>query len=289
MLKKNHWEMFLQIAKKMKRNKEYLPIGKDKRFNTYHDEVDRLTLNSQILNSGSEKPSIHTKFWDKHSIECEIYTMLGNENGLYLKDKDVFIAFIPGVKMKLEELQEKFLKYKKNQIEQGKNEPSEMPAGMLTERLLLEAKLLVFEEELAELQKRLKTFSDKDKEISDSKILQYGPIGQGKLNDGILSSIDGMHTKEIKTDKGFVLIIDEDHLKAKDFNGYSTADYLQFIVEPWKRLCAEQSEINKIQAKKDGVKYEMLSNGLRRGTNAKVPEMPREITNYKHTVLERTK
>ena len=275
----------------MKKNKEYLPAGKDKRYNVYHDEIDRLMINSQILNGGKEKPSIHTIFWDKQNIQGQLLTIIGNNKGLYKRENTEHIAFIPFVQLKLQELEDKFQKHCKQQTRQGHSRPKEMPPDMLKERLLLEAQLIVYQEEVVELQRRLKLNTDKEQEISYSNVLKSGPAGHSRVEDGVIVELDGMTVKEFREDEDAepVLIIDCDHPKAKPFDGYSTSDYYRYISTPWLMACQKQAIKNKEQAKKDGVRYENLSRGLRLGTNAPVPSFPDDCINYKKLVLTESK
>jgi hypothetical protein len=272
----------------MKRN--YLPRGKDKFIEeNYHDVIDRLMLQSQLVNGGNRQPSVHSIFYDKENLQTALYGIIGDESGLTNRRNQTRIATKPFVENQLVEIDEKFKNYCKSQLKQGRAKPTVWPLELLQERLKMEANLFILNEEIIEINRRLKLFAEKDKEISDKDILKFGPRGHARLQNSVLVEIDGMGVREHYVKKGeeSILIIDETHQKAKPFNGFSVVDYRQYISTPWIQGCQKQAELNKQKAIKDGVKYELLTKGQKEGLNFPIPQFPDSCINYKKRVLER--
>lgn len=265
----------------MKRN--YLPKGKDKRYDVYHDTIDRLMQQSQILNGGNMQPNICTIFFTKENIQALLYLMQGNDDGLCGPGLDAGAAKIPFVQMRLKEIEEQFKNYWKQQVLQGRSTPKEMPQNLLNEKLQFEAQLFVLNTEVAELNRRLKTFADSEYQKNVIKILNSKPEGRSVVQNGRIISVDYM---PVKLNPDGILYIDCE--QAPKYDGYSPSDYIENIVKPWGKACSEQAKKNKEKAIRDGVTYDKLSNGLRSGTNTPLPEMPSNCINYKKQVPEKS-
>lgn len=234
------------------RRREYTPILKKPEFETYHRTYDRLRLDSYILNGGSKRLGVHTKLWDKQNIESEIIWLEGNKHGMvFNRDSgEETIALIPAAKEQLKELEIKFRTYQQRKVNEGFNRPAEMPNQMLKEKLKLEATLDVYQEELAELKKRLKKFTEAEDGEHKEMVLANGPNGAGSLHDGILVEIDG---QKVTLNEDNVLTIDE---PSSPYNKMFVANYRQSIVLPWK------TATEKLRNEKASLSRKLISMGI---------------------------
>jgi hypothetical protein len=266
----------------MPRVKEYLPIGKDKRFNLYHETYDRLRLASKVLNADANNVSIHMKFFNEETIKNEIRFIEGDEgnDGYYNRDTKIMPSKLQETKDQLDNIELRYESYIKIQVRQGQPKPTDYPPELLKEKLKLEAKLSVLHEELAELQKQLKPYEDKVEEASDRKVLQDGPIGSGRLRGGFLIELDGMKVSLNEDEIPFI-----NDKRAGKYDGFSTADYYTHVVKPFLQAKEKQRAINIQQAKKEETSLDKMTRGKRNGS-VKYPEMPKDCINYKLKVKE---
>lgn len=234
----------------------FLPIAK---FAIYNNEVDKLMIESNILNGGSSGiPSAYTIFWDRNNCLDELFKIEGDANGKYISENKTSPCLKSQVQKLLDQIDSKFISYKESRVKQGYESPTEMPELMLTEFYRLHAKMTVLDAEADELRKRLKSFDESKKQEDDDKVLMYGPLGAGKLKDGILVRIDGQKVTESKD--GIMVINDE----RSPYSGMSVVHY--------RRLCREY------QASKDhSGKY---VKALRRVSRERLPEWPEWAINY---------
>lgn len=236
----------------MARRKEYLPIGKNPKFNSYHKRYDQYRLESQILNGGGRHPSFDTILWDRNSIESEIIWLKGNAKGMYYdrNSGEESLALIPQAKRHLKELDHRFQNYQQQRVNEGNYRPTEMPSYMLEERLKIEARLDVYKEELMELGKRRKVYKDEEDKEHEHMLLAYGVASSGSLRDSILVELDG---QTVSLNSKNILIIDDE---GSPYDGLLVADYKEFISKPW-RLATE-----KLRNKKAELSRKLISRGM---------------------------
>ena len=195
--------------------RDFLPI---KDYPVYNDAVDRFMRNSKIFNSGSEQ--VQRTFWDRSTIESKLYEI---ENSI-----------LPASEQNVKDIEEKFVENNRKRLRTGHEEYSTMPEPMLTDYYFLRAQLTVLRGEAEELQKWLKVYTDHDKEVEDSKVLEYGLRGHGVFHGtratdpnlvDVLKEIDGQ-VCELTEDE--VLIIRDDR---SPYNGMLVSDYRRLAKE----------------------------------------------------------
>jgi hypothetical protein len=221
----------------------FLPIEK---FPAYNDEVDRLMVQSHILNSGSfQMPSYNTILWDHKSIQYHLTKLTGEASGFYIENKEKRLGSIPAIDQQLAQFEMKFEKYKKSQIAKGYDVPGEeMPREMLNEFYLLHARKTLFEAEVEQLQKMLLTFTNKEKSADDAHVLKYGLRGVCKLKDDQLIIIDGQKVRE--TAEGIMIIFD----KRSPYHLMRVSDYRRLCTE-WQKARRRKGDeqLKQLQAK----------------------------------------
>jgi hypothetical protein len=227
----------------MKRNKEFLPATK---FPEYNKAVDRYMMASKVFNGGADKiPSVHTVFFDKRNMEAYMLELSGDpESGKYIKrGGEVVLALIPSHKARLNEIAKQFEKYKVNRVNQGFEEPSEMPKELLSELYDTSAKLTVYEGEYEELSKHLSEYADEEHENDDDKVLQWGLRQHGKLRNNQLESIDSQRCSQ--TEDGIIIIDDA----RSPYNGMAVSDYRK-LARQWQldREDADRKKLLRVQA-----------------------------------------
>jgi hypothetical protein len=134
----------------------------------------------------------------------------------------------------LKNIEVEFATYKDKCAREGRTVPAEMPRGLFDKWLESAAKLDVALEELDLCEERLKAISDGEQKASDEAVLQYGPVGIGKLCAGILSVIDGQSVA--MSDDGILRIMHPN----SPYHGMSISDYKQFVVAPYKNARTQQ-------------------------------------------------
>lgn len=118
---------------------------------------------------------------------------------------------------------------------EGRPEPAEMPQNLLKERLELEAELDVIPEKMAQFQKILAGIEAQEQTQQDAMVLQFGPIGSGKLRDGILVEIDYQPIR-VKRSGGLVI-----NCKKSPYDGMLVENYRTHICAPFLKARAEKS------------------------------------------------
>ncbi len=260
------------------RRKEYLPIGKDARFNVYHDMYDRLRLASQILNAGNRNVGIHFMIWDKVNVETQIRRMTGDENGQFLeKNGNGHLASIPAQEQRLADLEHQFQSFQRRKIREGHARPKDWPPDLLRQRLEAEARLDVLNEELEQLQKWLTHFTEPIQKAQDDHVLEYGLRCSGRLRNGGLAEIDGQACGYI----GDVLcIIDE----KSPYNSISITDYRKLSAE-WlaerRKRDAEKLKLLQEQARAEGLSGpKSFASPVRKVDKSSLPKWPIWARNY---------
>lgn len=235
----------------MARKREYLPIGKKEKFNTYHEWYDRLRVESYILNGGGRRPSFDTVIWTKNRIVGEIIWIEGGEKGMVYNKAtgEETLALIPQTKKQLRTLQKRFSNYQQQRVNEGYQRPKEMPDEMLKERLELEARLDVFNEELKELKRREASIQVEEDKEHAHLLLAYGVASGGSLYNGILVELDG---QKVSLNSNNILIIDD---PLSPYDGVLVADYREYISKPWRKAT------EKLRNKKAELSRKLISRG----------------------------
>lgn len=215
----------------MIKNKLYL---KDPKCKIYSETIDRLMLQSQILNGGNMQPNICTIFFTRENVKALLYQIQGNAEGLCGTGIDSGVAKIPFVEMRLSEIDNQFKNYQKQQVLQGKSNPTEMPQNLLNERLKFEGQLFILNTEIEELNRRLKTFADAENVISESKVLQYGLICSGALH-GIGTGYYESSKARAELDSQFLTMVPEGFLIIDD----TRSPYDQMKVSDYHKLAKQ--------------------------------------------------
>jgi hypothetical protein len=254
-----------------KRRKEYLPIAK---YPVYNSTFDKLRLASRVLNTDTI-PSISSILWDQQNIRTELNRLI-NEDLL-------------SVKLKLKDIELKFLQYQQNRVNQGFEKPNTMPLDLQNEKYNIEAGEDVLLEEIEFLERQLKTYIDAKAKEDDSKVLDKGLVCSFR-NHGIqaddpeminvMKEIDGQNVSVHP--KGFLYISDE----RSPYNGMAIADYRK-LAKIWvqDRIKADD-ELLKLMQKEAKEKGEPLpritgqSFNSRKVDRRNLPPYPSWAKNY---------
>jgi hypothetical protein len=264
---------------KRKYNKE-----KDtKEFKIYNDFVDRFLIESNILNSGTEKINAYSTLWDKPAIESAIRELEGEHDGLYRANdfKDPIPAQITHANDKLWEVNDQFKEYCERKEKQGYNTPTEWPEGMLKERLRWEAHLTVYLRELEFLKAELAKREDAEEEVKvNNDMLAFGTLGVGQIFNNDLVLIDGQKVERIGKDN--ILVITE---PTSIYYGMRISDY-RVMSEKW---CAERHAKRKELQKKFNQEYAQTGHsnikvpdglGIKKVSKTNLPKWPSNVPNY---------
>lgn len=234
-----------------KRRREYLPIGKRPMYDIYHSHFNRLRLDSQILNSGSEVPNTNTIIWDERNIEIQILIREGDDEGYYYKEGFKTLALKPSILNDIKEVKEQFKRYQQKRINSGyecpKNVDENWPSVLLEKRLKLEAELDVVDEEIETLDLMVGKIHERKRQQEIKDVLKYGLKGNIKLWGfkapkpemiEVIKEIDG---QEVRMHNGILIILDD----RSPYHGMSVIEYRKLCKE-WK---VTQDEINQKRLK----------------------------------------
>jgi hypothetical protein len=256
----------------MPRLKQYLPISEE--FIIYHEEYDRLRMDSKVLNANANQIGFSQILFDRDRITIEIQKRVGDDKGIFIMQNKQNIAVIPFIKGQIKQVEEKFLSHCRQRELMGYETTEEFPPEMLKEKLLLEAKLSIVEEEVTELQKRLKNYSDKEIKEDETNILKYGLMQSGQMHDGKLISLDGQ--KIITVDD--VLVIENG-----PYRGLSLVLYRKLAKE-WKqardKADQEKLKLRHEQAKKEGKPISSFLRSRHAIDKSSLPAFPKNAINY---------
>jgi len=220
----------------------------------YNDFYCKFQVESSILNSGSETiPSAYTILWDKQNLEAELRRIVGDKKGLYAQGRESYIAFIPSVEMRLQEIADGFKGYCRQKINQGHEKPTEWPKELLTEKLQNEARLDVLQGEKEKIEKRLKQLNDVVTKVDDSKVLQFGLICSGSFHsigtpryapERAKAELDGQYLTMVP--EGFLIIDDP----RSPYHLMKVSDYHR-VAKQWvkDRMQADKEKLLIMQAK----------------------------------------
>jgi hypothetical protein len=196
-------------------------------FKTYSDYFDKYLIESTILNDRNQRINIHTQFADLNGMKSTLYQLQGDEKGRYTNSwgEEVY-SFIRSAENQLSEIKIRFESYVNNRVAQGHAKPTQWPPELLKERLRLEAHIDVMNREAEWLRYAINNYKEKEAVKRSSKVLEYGPRGNGTLRNGQLCEIDG----QLTAFKDDVLIISD---PASPYNGMAVSDYRDHVVKPW--------------------------------------------------------
>jgi hypothetical protein len=113
-----------------------------------------------------------------------------DKNGKYLRYGRPHVSRILDIRIRLADNADQLEKYKQGIIDMGRPEPYE-PPEFLKKRLQLEAEFDVCTEELEQLDEWLAEAAAVVQKIDDTLVLKRGPLGGGKMKEGILVEFDG--------------------------------------------------------------------------------------------------
>lgn len=189
---------------------------KTEEYKIYSDQFDKCTLESNVLNR-PHIPSISTIFWDKNNLKTEIE----------LFETEV----IPARQATLMAAHDAFTSYQIGRKREGKTVTEEWPTHLLERRCLAEARLDVAKREKEFLEERLEKYYEKpEAELEEKGILEYGPIGRGRLKDGVLVELDGQKIEPFKTEDDEILVITS---KTSPYYGLAVTDYRAHVIVPF--------------------------------------------------------
>lgn len=193
-------------------------------YEAYDDVFDRLSVNSQILNSGSmSRPGPSMIFLDKRGIETEIYALIGNENGEIITGRDRQRAVIPALEARIADVDRRHRKMNEDRKMKGKTALAlDEVSELLNEKLELTAKLDVRKSEVEDLRERLEKFQNHEIETKGKEMFQYGLRLAIRYKDGFPSEVDGCP---------LINIDDVTCLAEGLYKGLSLADYRKMAVQ----------------------------------------------------------
>jgi hypothetical protein len=231
-------------------------------YRAYNDEFDRLLLNSKIFNQG-DYPTVSSIYWDRQRIISEIE----------IAEREL----IPALTEKLTECQSRFEAYCTQQENEGHDRPEAWPQHLLAERCRIEAQIDISKREAEFLRAKLEELYLKpEAQKTEDDMLAYGPIGVGKLRDGVLSEIDG---QPCGFTAGGILIITKGR-----FAGLRVKDYRQHVVAPYvdarNRRLRELTEQRLAQIRERGTSNITIRTSLRKVDKSTLPPWPEGVKNY---------
>ena len=249
----------------------------------YNDMYDLQMLQSPIFNT-DDTISVHTILFDKKNIQSEIFRYHGDDKGMLNINGSPYRAYIPAMQDELNKLALQWERMKIQMVNEGFAEPEEMPEDMLNRKYEFEARLDVREKELLELEKRLASFTDEEKNTDNANMLKFGLMGEGRLQGGILVEIDSQ--KVVQHKAGHLIIANG------KFAGMSVPDYRKLITS-WQEFRKEEDSKKLIkwqeEAKAEGKKfveeeysrYDSVSFGGGRPVSSNLlPDWPEGVRNW---------
>jgi hypothetical protein len=130
---------------------------------------------------------------------------------------------------RVSEIEQDFEQHKERCRNEGRLVPERMDSVTLDRWLEAIARLDVGAEELDLVEERLKVITDAEQKASDQAVLQFGPVGIGRIQGGILAVIDGQ--KVAAGEDGVLRIMDS----RSPYDTMRIEDYKQFVVSEYHR------------------------------------------------------
>jgi hypothetical protein len=257
-------------------HRKFLPI---KDFPKYNRELDRLIMNSNILNSNENDPhSIHQVLFDKQNMTILLSERIGDEDGYYVLNGKKQQASIPFTQGQVDQIEKTFAQYKKDRISQGFKAVDLMPAHLMEEFYILHARLTLYHMEADFLEKRLTEYKDKEDVESDNLVLKYGLRAFGKLHNGILETIDGQKCSELPD--GTIIINDP----RSKYHGIAVEDYRE-LCKVWQasRKAADKEKLEQLREPKEkgeAPPKQLPASSMHKANPSTFPAWPEGIRNY---------
>lgn len=137
-----------------------------------------------------------------------------------------------------DDLLERVGEHFEDSIERAKREgraiPTELSPPLDEERLKCEARIDVLSLEIGKLKEMLASQESQEQTRLDGLLLKRGPVGSGKLLDGVLVLID--HQPVVANDEGILHI----NCEKSPYHGMTVESYRRLIVTPFKQAQAEK-------------------------------------------------
>lgn len=237
-------------------------------YKLYNDTFDKCVKESNVLNRDSI-PSISTIFWDKQNLKTEIE----------LYETEV----IPARQAAVMEAHNAFQNYNEGRRREGRAVTEEYPTHLLSRKVKAEARLDVAKRELEFLKERLiKYYENPEAELLEKACLEYGPRGNGRLQNGVLFEVDGQRCTYVKTEDGDeILVIAQSN---SPFKGMSVADYRTHVVVPWTKqrsmLMYNQEKQRQKELAETGFSKIIVRSNNRKIHPSSIPAWPEGVKNY---------
>lgn len=201
----------------------------DRRFDLRKRESSILNPNYRVIDQDVMQLS------SKVGVKSLLYYLVGDERGMVNDRRNTYLmpSKIKVFKDRIKRIEEDFEGHKQDMLNQGRKIPEEMPKAMREQYDCALAELDVLMEEKDKLERLLKEFDKKEANVSEGRVLQHGPIGSGKLKDGILIEIDSQRVSQRTDGRLFI-----DDVRSR-YNRMLVEDYHEFVVQPWKAACRQ--------------------------------------------------
>jgi hypothetical protein len=207
-------------------------------------EYERLRKESFLFGSRQTMFNLN----EKSGLQSALNIIKGDEEGRYFSasERKSYPAQRTELKAEIAACEKEFERFQTQRVNAGYRRTETWPQLLRERKLKLEAALIVCEEEISELKKRILSFVEKVEAEEDRNILKYGPRGSGRLRNGKLCEVDGQRVVEINGR----LIID-----IGPFDGLEVSCYMD-VVDAWKaelrRQDAEKLALLQAEAKRFG-------------------------------------
>lgn len=197
----------------------------------YDQWFDTFRMKSKILKGES---TISSNLNEKQGLQIQLDILVGTKDGKYYYGEGKYFktAVIHAVETELDVLQIEFLNYQQTQINQGFRKPETWPANLKEQKLKLEARLDVYNEEVAWLERAIARWVDEKEESRD--VLNRGCVQSGRLYGGVLVELDG---QRIGISKKGVLYVDDNQ---SPYDGMSVVDYREKICSAFRIMEKEK-------------------------------------------------
>jgi len=163
---------------------------------------------------------------DKAGLERLLQIWRGNGEGIYLDKGRKRNAVLTDAQSMLAKVERDSENEKQLALNQGRRPPEET-REMAKRRLTAEANLDLVMGEIEKLESLLAAATEKKEEVDAGEVLRHGPLGQGKMRNGVIAEMDGQRIA--RNEKG-MFIIDDPRSR---YNGMLVHDYTEQIVRPW--------------------------------------------------------
>lgn len=258
-------------------------------YEIWNDFVTKYQRDSVILNQGNEGiANANTIILDTQNTKLELLRRIGDQKGQYIRGGGFLVADIPYNEGKLNEVEERFKAWKRQKVNEGRNEPTEYPKHLLEEKLKLEAKLDTLNREVEVLTKKLSEIREAEETKTDSEVLAYGLLGSGHFWGSQAPTLDLMNVlrfidgqKITQTKDGLLIINDERSI----YSGMSVANYralCNVFYQGQKQKNRDKLKALQIKARAEGglVPSHLAARAPVRISKNSLPDWPEGVKNY---------